>query len=108
MRRIVAYGLTSLLLSAPAGAQSLPPEGGQGDESDIREGVDLLSEGAQRLLRGLMGEVEPRMRDLAEALNGFDFDGIGIAVDHLPTEFIAVLFFESRDDGAAKFLILIC
>ena len=27
---------------------------------DIEEGVDLLSEGARRLLRGLMGEVEPQ------------------------------------------------
>ncbi|MBJ3762291.1 AAA+ family ATPase [Maribius pontilimi] len=49
-----------------------------GTPEDIEEGVDLLSEGARRLLRGLMGEVEPQMQEMAEALKEWNFNGIGI------------------------------
>jgi len=70
--------LTLAVLAAiggPAAAQETPDTG---DDSDISEGVDLLSEGARRLLRGLMGEVEPAMRDLAETLREWDFEGLGV------------------------------
>lgn len=35
----------------------------------MREGMDLLSEGTKLLLRGLMGEIEPALRDLEGALD---------------------------------------
>ncbi len=63
------------LSAAPAPAQE-PEEAPRAE--DIEEGLDLLGEGARRLLRGLMGEVEPRMRALAEALEAWDFEGLGL------------------------------
>ena len=33
-------------------------------DDDLSDGIDLLSEGTQLLLRGLMGEIEPAFRDL--------------------------------------------
>ena len=57
---------------APAAAQDT------GSPEDIEDGVDMLSEGARRLLRGLMGEVEPEMREMAEALREWNFNSIGI------------------------------
>lgn len=48
------------------------------DPSDITDGIDLLQDGARTLLRGLMGEVEPAMRDMAEQLKNWDFNGIGL------------------------------
>lgn len=79
MSAFIRTGLAALLISAPLSAQEsatdpVPP----GDSRDIDEGMDLLSEGARRLLRGLMGEVEPGMRDLAERLQDWDFDGLGV------------------------------
>ena len=67
-----------LLLATPAIAQDPEPSPSQGDTSDITEGVDMLSEGARRLLRGLMGEVEPEMRDLADALKEWNFEGLDL------------------------------
>lgn len=58
--------LCLLVAAAPAGA-----EDGAGD-GEIEEGARLLSEGARRLLDGLMAEVGPGMRDLAEALRGLE------------------------------------
>lgn len=59
------------LLAAPASAQTP-------GSADIGEGMDRLGEGARLVLRGLMGEVEPRMRELAEALDAWDFEGFGL------------------------------
>ncbi len=62
----------SLASTGPATAQQ------EDGAADLEEGMDLLAEGARRVLRGLMGEVEPRMRALAEALEAWDFDDLGI------------------------------
>ncbi|SPJ24231.1 AAA+ family ATPase [Palleronia abyssalis] len=80
MRHIIPALVTALLLSTPAIAQEATedPDMPIGDTSDVEQGLDLLSEGTRQLLRGLMGEVEPRMRDLAESLENFDFNGIGV------------------------------
>ena len=64
MYAILTPATLVLLLATPAIAQDPEPDPSQGDASDITEGVDMLSEGARRLLRGLMGEVEPEMRDV--------------------------------------------
>ena len=71
------YVLIALLCLSgpPAIAQDTTQNG---NPEDIEEGVDLLSEGARRLRRGLMGQVEPEMRDRADALREWDFNGIGI------------------------------
>jgi hypothetical protein len=54
---------TALWLSAlPAAAQ----------EADVEEGMDLLSEGTRLLLRGLLAEMEPALRDLRGALDGLN------------------------------------
>jgi len=47
---------------APAIAQS----------GDVEDGFDLLSDGVQLLLRGLMQEMEPALNDLQGALQGLD------------------------------------
>lgn len=70
MTRIIAIAALALLpLASPAQ---------DGDPEDIDRGIEQLSEGARTLLRGLMGEVEPRMQDLADALREWDFQGLGI------------------------------
>lgn len=72
--KLVLPLILALGLAGPAAhAQEAP-----GGERDIEEGVDLLSEGARRLLRGLMGQVEPSMRDMAEALREWDFQGLDV------------------------------
>ena len=43
--------------AAPAASPALA------DDSDIGTGIDLLSEGTQLLLRGLMGEIEPTLKE---------------------------------------------
>lgn len=55
-------------LSAPAAAQ----------DNDINDGLSQMRDGARQLLEGLMGEVEPRMQELADALENFDWNGIGL------------------------------
>lgn len=48
------------------------PEGG------IGQGVDLLSQGARLLLRGLLEEVEPTMREFDRALSDLNWQGLGV------------------------------
>ena len=58
-----------LVLAAALAANPVTAE-----ESDVQEGMDLLSEGTRLLLRGLMAEMEPALRDLQGALkdlNGY-------------------------------------
>jgi hypothetical protein len=55
MRRHLTLTLTLCLAALPAPAQ----EGG----GDVTEGLGLIEEGAQRLLRGLLTEIEPAVRD---------------------------------------------
>ncbi len=62
MRCIVL--ILTLGLALPAAAQEA--------ERDLEEGLDLFSEGARRLLQGLMDELEPTLDDLREALDGLD------------------------------------
>lgn len=57
-----------LSLTAPAHAQ----------QGEIGEGFDLLGQGAQSLLRGLMEQVEPTMKDLAQQLRDLNWQGLGI------------------------------
>jgi len=58
MKQIVAFTLALSLFSAPAVAQ------------DEEEGIDLMQEGAELLLRGLMNEMEPAIDDLEFLPNG--------------------------------------
>ncbi|WP_375261530.1 hypothetical protein [Palleronia sp.] len=74
MKHAIALCLSMLLLATP----SLAQEPDQDRASDLEEGMDMMSEGARRLLDGLVGEVEPRMRDLADALREFDFDQLNV------------------------------
>lgn len=72
MRNLAIVAATAMLILGAAQAQ----DGSR--DSDISDGVDLLSEGARTLLRGLMGEVDPAMRDMAETLKNWDFKGLGV------------------------------
>ena len=38
-------------------------------DTDVEEGMNLLSEGTRLLLRGLMSEMEPALRELRDALS---------------------------------------
>lgn len=81
MKHATALCLSTLLVATPTLAQEA--DNGRTAEpdsriSDFEEGMDLMSEGARRLLESLMGEVEPRMRDLADALREFDFDQLNV------------------------------
>lgn len=79
MRYTRTLCLAALLLPAPSFAQdSAEPVLPEDNSSDFEEGMNLMSEGARRLLDGLMGEVEPQMRDLADALRDFDFEQLNI------------------------------
>lgn len=48
-----------------------------GSHRDMEEGMQMLSEGARKLLRGLVDRAEPEMRDLAESLRNFNLEGLG-------------------------------
>ncbi|WP_245749687.1 hypothetical protein [Palleronia marisminoris] len=80
MKTAITLVLGAFLLATPSFAQERdgPLNNGEGGASDLEEGMDLLSEGARRLLEGLVGEAEPRMRELADALRDFDFDQLNI------------------------------
>jgi len=60
MTRMIATAL-ALLLAVPAA-----PAAAQEGESEIAEGLDMLSEGARRFLRGLGEEAAPLLRGLSE------------------------------------------
>jgi hypothetical protein len=68
MRRTIALTLC-LGLALPAVAQEAGTEGGT---TDMDEGFSLLEEGTRLLLRGLMAEMEPALRDLQGALQNLD------------------------------------
>lgn len=46
---------------------SLPAAAGDGEEP-LREGFDLLQEGTRLMLRGLMEELEPALRDMRDRI----------------------------------------
>ena len=60
MKHIKTLTLCMVLAGTPLAAQER--------EDDLREGMDLFSEGTRLLLRGLMGEIEPALRELEGAL----------------------------------------
>ncbi|MCG6903994.1 MAG: AAA+ family ATPase [Rhodobacter sp.] len=67
MTRFATYTLCAALAVSPAFAFA------QSDErQDLREGMDLLSEGTKLLLKGLMGEIEPALRELEGALQDWN------------------------------------
>lgn len=102
MKTTIALCLGTLLLTTtPSLAQETD------GASDLKEGMDLMGEGARRLLDGLMGEVEPRMRDLADALEEFDFEQLNIddlsayhPPERLPNGDIIIRRKQAADDPA--------
>ena len=56
--------LTGLTLAAPAAAND--------DTSDMEEGLGLLGEGMQLLLRGLADELEPALRNFSDQMEGLN------------------------------------
>lgn len=56
--------------SAPeaAPAQPVPETQPETAPEDMGDGIDLIEEGAKLLLRGLMSEVEPALKDMEQAL----------------------------------------
>lgn len=68
MRRI-AHALAVLLIAAaPAAGQSGGEPGGEPGEKSAEEGLSLLEEGARIILRSMIGEVEPALKDLHEEM----------------------------------------
>jgi len=77
MKRIAAATLAVFAVSVPlvvlaqqdeapkAQQQDTQPEAGEGG---VDEGFSLLEEGTRLILRGLMDEVEPRLKDMSEEL----------------------------------------
>ena len=55
----IVFVMAVWLAALPASAQ----------EGDVEEGMDLLSEGTRLLLRGLLAEMEPALRELRGALD---------------------------------------
>jgi hypothetical protein len=74
MKQVVAPMIALMLALGPAMAQdqTSPPSGASPDAGDVEEGMNLLSEGTKLLLRGLLGEVEPAMRELQDALGNLN------------------------------------
>lgn len=64
MTRIAALCLALTLALAPADAQETAPD----RDGDIEEGLNLLGEGMRLFFKGLGDELEPAMRDFAEAM----------------------------------------
>lgn len=67
----IAFAL--LLLTAPALAQTVSPanpvpEAPAPSAEDLEQGLSLMEQGAQMLLRHMMGKVEPSLQEMTEAL----------------------------------------
>ncbi|MBV0913919.1 hypothetical protein [Anianabacter salinae] len=62
MKRIVPTLLVLSLAALPVPAQEADPA--PDTDGELSEGLDLLSEGTRLLLRGLMDEMEPALREL--------------------------------------------
>ena len=60
--------LALLLLTAPALAQTVAPETPAPPAEDLEQGLSLMEQGAQLLLRHMMGKVEPSLQEMTEAL----------------------------------------
>jgi hypothetical protein len=68
MRQLVALTFCAGLAVAPVAAVAQGEDGG----SDVEEGFSLFEEGARLILRGLMAEMEPALRDLERVIEGLD------------------------------------
>lgn len=60
MNRFAALAFAAVLSASPALSQEA--------DSEMKEGMTLLEEGARVFLRGLMNEMEPTLRELAEGM----------------------------------------
>ena len=65
--------LALLLLTSPALAQTVMPETPAPEDpaapaEDLEQGLSLMEQGAQLLLRHMMGKVEPSLQEMTEAL----------------------------------------
>lgn len=68
MKRIAVLVVTLGLAASPSLAEEPAPDA----ESDFGQGFSLLEEGTKLLLRGLMSEMEPALRELQGALQELD------------------------------------
>ncbi|RAP39608.1 hypothetical protein BYZ73_19630 [Rhodovulum viride] len=68
---LIALLLALSLAAPPVAAQDGAPLDGTGganrQDDDLGEGLDLLGEGMRKLFKGLGDEIQPRMKDFAEA-----------------------------------------
>ncbi|WP_206614999.1 AAA+ family ATPase [Mesobaculum littorinae] len=64
--RATTLGLGLAFSSGPALAQ------------DAGDDDNMVSEGLRLFFRGILDDVEPHMRDMADALEGWDLDGLDI------------------------------
>ncbi len=85
--RIARAALVAALIATPTIGQDVDPPAGT---DELREGADLLRDGASQLLRGLLDDMEPAMRDLAETLDGWKIEGFSIRDldDYQPPEML--------------------
>ncbi|MFN3936956.1 MAG: AAA+ family ATPase [Gemmobacter sp.] len=60
----LAVLILSCCLAAPVAAEGPAPDA----PGEIEQGADLLEQGARLLLRGLLAEIEPTMREMGSAL----------------------------------------
>ena len=67
MRKILPPAtLVLALIATPLAAQTAP----EAPKGEISGGLDLLGQGAQSLLRGLMQEIDPTLKSLQEGVEG--------------------------------------
>lgn len=71
---LAAVLVASVGLPAPVPAQEGPAQGGNAEDgkAEVERGFDLLREATRLILRGLMREMEPRLRELEEILDQLD------------------------------------
>ena len=66
-RRIAYVGAMKHLALIAALATPLPALAQDAPTGEVDEGLSLLEQGAQMLLRGMMSEMEPALKDMADA-----------------------------------------
>lgn len=64
--RAATLALLVALTAPPLAAEESPPSTG-----DVEQGMSLLEQGARLLFRGLVEEMEPAMREMAEGMESF-------------------------------------
>ena len=68
MTRLPILLALALVLSQPALAQDGTAPADPAPESGMEEGLGLVERGTRMILRGLMAEVEPRLKEMGEDL----------------------------------------